>query len=196
MRILGVLALLLLVTGCSSTVGVNVAYPASGVNRALLASVSPRHVTIGPVTDRRRETRIGVDPESKKDLVTRRPVGDIVREALALELGANGHMVTNDRAGVVLAADVEDFRLDVTRGAGGAQFIGKVVIALAVSDGRTGERLADRRYVGINRRQADTESETAPRETLDSALARAMHDLATDLELVRAFGRAPTASAR
>jgi uncharacterized lipoprotein YajG len=161
------------------------------VNRATLASASPRRVTIGPVVDRRRETRLGVDPERKKDIVARRPVADIVRDALALEIGANGHAL--DGAGgadVALAADVEEFRLDVVRGYSNAQFVGKIVLALAVTDARTGTRLLDRRYVGIHRREAELESETAGREALDTALARTMHDLATDPDLARAFARA------
>jgi len=196
MRRLLLLPALLLVAGCASSTGLDVGYPAEGVNRAMLASSPPRRVALGPVTDRRREARIGVAPESKKDIVTRRPDGDIVRAALELELGANGHAVAADRADVALAADVEEFRLDVIPGYAGAQYVGKVVIALGVTDGHTGLRLLDRRYVGIHRRQADADSESAPREVMDTALARAMHDLATDPDLVRAFARVSTAAAR
>ena len=187
---------LLLATGCSSTKGLDVVYPPDTVNRALLASAKPRRVALGPVTDRRRDVRVGVEPESKKAIVTRRPVSDIVRDALATELTANGHAVAPDRAEVTLAADVEDFRLDVTPGSSSAQWVGKVVIALSVSDGQSGLRLLDRRYVGIHRRQAELESPTAAREVMTVALTRAMHDLATDPDLARAFARATTALAR
>lgn len=194
-RLLLPLALLLAV-GCSSTKGLDVVYPPDTVNRALLASAKPRRVALGPVTDRRRDVRVGVEPESKKDIVTRKPVGDIVRDALATELAANGHTVAPDRTDVALAADVEDFRLDVTPGSSNAQWVGKVVIALSVSDGQSGLRLLDRRYVGIHRRQAELESPTAAREVMTLALTRAMHDLATDPDLARAFARATTALVR
>ena len=186
---------LLVAGGCASGVGLDVGYPASGINRAMLASAPSRSVTLGPVTDRRRETRIGIEPESKKDIVTRRSVSEIVRDALAAELGANGHTLAADRADLRLAVDVEEFRLDVVRAYASTQYVGKVVIALAVTD-PTGRRLLDRRYLGINRRQADADSESAPREVMDTALARAMHDLATDPDLVRAFARVSTAAAR
>ena len=196
MRALLLLGVLALAAGCASAVGLDVGYPADGVNRALLASATPRRVAIGPITDRRREARLGIEPESKKDVVTRRAVSEIVRDALALEVAANGHTAAADRADVALAADVEEFRLDVLRGYGSAQFVGKVVLAVAVTDGRTGQRLLARRYVGINRRRAEADSESAPRETMDTALARAMHDLATDPDLVRAFSGISTATAR
>lgn len=186
-RALLLAGVLVVAAGCASAVGLDVGYPAEGVNRAMLASASPRRVAIGPVVDRRREARLGIDRERKKDIVARRPVTEIVRDALALEIGANGHALAADRADVALAADVEEFRLDVVRGYSNAQFVGKVVLALAVTDARTGTRLLERRYVGIHRRQGEAESETAARETLDTALARTMHDLATDPELARAF---------
>jgi len=193
-RALLLLGLLLAAGGCASGAGLDVGYPVSGVNRAMLASAPSRSVTLGPVTDRRPETRIGTDPESKKDIVTRHPVGDIVRDALAAELDANGHRLTSGRADVVLGADVEEFRVDVVAGHASTQYVGKVVIALAVTDGHTGHRLLDRRYVGIKRLQADADSETATRAVMDAALARAMHDLATDPDLVRAFARVSTAA--
>ena len=194
-RALLLLGAVLAAGGCASGAGLDVRYPDSGINRAMLASAPSRSVTIGPVTDRRRETRIGIEPESKKDIVTRRPVTEIVRDALAAELGANGHTLAAHRADVVMAVDVEEFRLDTVKGYAATQYVGKVVIALVVSD-PTGRRVLERRYVGINRRQADADSESAPREVMDTALARVMHDLATDSDLVRALARVPTAFAR
>ena len=196
MRARLLLGVLLLAAGCSSAVGLDVAYPAAGVNRALLASASPRRVAIGPVTDRRRETRLGIEPESGKDIVTRRPVSEIVREALALEVGANGHTAAPDQADLTLAADVEDFRLDVLRGYKNAQLVGKVVLAVMVTDARTGGVLLARRYAGVHRREAAGESDRDPRATMDTALARAMHDLATDPDLARAFAGIAPAAAR
>jgi uncharacterized lipoprotein YajG len=190
------LGLLLLAAGCSHAIGLDVAYPAAGVNRALLASAAPRRVAIGPITDRRRETRLGIEPESGKDIVTRRPVSEIVREALALEVGANGHTAAPDQADLTLAADVEDFRLDVLRGYKNGQLVGKVVLAVMVTDTRTGGVLLARRYVGVHRREAADESDRDPRETMDTALARAMHDLATDPDLARAFAGIAPAAAR
>ena len=163
------LVVLLAAAGCASTAGLDVGYPEAGVNRSLLASAPARRVAIGPVTDRRTEARIGVELESKKDVVTRRPVTEIVREALALELGKNGHVVTSGATDAVLSADVEEFRLDAVSG------------------------YSNVHYVGIKRRLADPDAEGVAREVMDAALARAMHDVATDAELVRALTRLSTA---
>jgi hypothetical protein len=67
-------------------------------------------------------------------------------------------------------------------------------MALNIVDGRSGENLLARRYVGIKRREIDKGSDDARRETMDTALARAMHDLATDPELARALASVRTAA--
>lgn len=54
-------------------------------------------------------------------------------------------------------------------------------------DARTGSRLLTRRYVGIKRRQAEADAEQAWREIMDAALARTLHDIATDPELIAAL---------
>jgi hypothetical protein len=177
----------LTLVGCSAS-DVDVRYPEAGAKRAMLASVAPRRVEISPVTDRRPDpARIG--SRGGEDIVTRRPVPDIVREALAVEVAKNGHAVTSSMTDAVLAAAVEDFRLDRVDGYPSAHYVGRVVIALAVADGRTGDTVLTRRYVGIVRRQAEPDSKDAWREVMDTALARTMRDLATDPELVATLGR-------
>ena len=190
------LATLLGVVGCARTVGLDVRYPEAAANRAMLASVGSRRVEIRSVTDRRIDTaRIGSKPDNGKNIVTSRPVTDVVREALLVELGKNGHAVVIERGDVVLAADVEEFWLDTVTGYGTTQYVGKVVFALTVIDGRSGDSLATRRYIGIKRRQVDKPADDVAREVMDAALARSMRDLATDRALVAAFARATTAAA-
>jgi hypothetical protein len=184
------LAMAMSLVGCSNTVAVDVAYPEAGVNRATLASVRPRRVEIRPVVDRRMDTtRIGVQPdEKKKPVVTSRPVTDIVRDALAAELQRNGHVVVPDHPDLMLAADVDEFAFDAVVARSSAQYVGKVALALTVTDRQSGKTLFARRYVGIKRQNADREAKHAARDVMDAALARAMHDLATDAELAHAFG--------
>ena len=182
------------ISGCGSA-GLDVRYPEALVNRAALASAPPRRVEIRPVADRRMNTtRIGVKPKNEGDIVTSRPVPDLVREALVLELSKNGHLVVSTERDVVLAAMVEDFRLDEVAGYASTRYVGRVVIALNVVDGRSGEILLTRRYVGIKRREIDKGSDDARRETMDAALARTMHDLATDPELAKALASVRTAA--
>jgi hypothetical protein len=181
------LSALALASGCGSA-GLDVRYPEARVNRSVLASAPARRVEVGPVDDRRMDTRrIGIKPKNGGDIVTRRPVVDIVREALVVELGKNGHSVLSEGRDVVLAAAVEEFRLDEVESYGSTHCVGRVVLALSIVDGRTGETLLTKRYVGIKRRDVDKASEDSWRETMDVALARVMHDLATDPELARAL---------
>jgi uncharacterized lipoprotein YajG len=187
-----ILLALTLVTlvACARHVTLDVGYPDAAVNRAMLAAARPRRVEIRPVADRRENTaRIGVQPEGDKPIVTSRPVVDIVRDALVSEVQRNGHAVTADGADLVLAADVDEFWLDVVVGRPTVQYVGKVALAVALIDARTGEPLFTRRYVGIRRQQGKADAKQTGPEVMDLALSRVMHDLATDTELAQAFGR-------
>jgi hypothetical protein len=151
-------------------------------------------VEIAPVADRRMDTaRIGSKPKDGGDIVTSRPVTEIVGEAITLEIRKNGHAVVSDKKDVILAAAVEEFRLDVVAGYSSTQYVGRVVLAVTLADGRGGDQLLSRRYVGISRRQIDKGSDNDWRDLMDVALARTMHDLATDPELAAVLTRLLTA---
>lgn len=197
-RLLSLLVILLagLALGAcgTATSGLDVRYPEAGVHRSLLAASPPRRVEISPVADRRLDTaRIGSRPRDGGAIVTSRPVTEIVGEALALEIRKNGHVVVSDRKDVILAGAVEEFRLDVVAGYSSTQYVGRVVIAVTLADGRSGDQLLSRRYVGISRRRIDEGSDKDWRDVMDVALARSMHDLATDPELAAALTRLLTA---
>jgi hypothetical protein len=183
--------LLLIAGGCSTSINtLDVGYPAAGANRATLASIAPLRIEIGPVADRRVEAlRIGSAPNDGGDIVTSRPVPDIVHDALVTEIGKNGHAVATGDKDVVLAPEVDEFWLDIVTGYPETHYVGRVAIALGVVNGRTGERVLVRRYVGIRRQLVQPDSLDARREVMDTALARTMHDLATDRALVAALSR-------
>jgi uncharacterized lipoprotein YajG len=181
---------LVLAAGCARRI--DVSYPESAANRALLSSVTPRRVVVAPVTDRRAEQgRIGVELPKGKPIVTARPVPDIVRDALVVELTKNGHEVVQGTGDVVVAAGVEEFWLDAVGRAASTHYVGRVAIAVVLTDGRTGEPLLTRRYVGLRRRTGEADSKDTWREIMDTALARTIHDVATDPDLVLNVARAP-----
>src|SRR5262249_35437646 len=191
-RLSGAMLVALAVTlvGCAHSVTLDVGYPDAAVNRAMLATARPRSVEVRPVADRRSDTaRIGVQPEGDKPIVTSRPVADIVREALVSEIQRNGHAVAANSADLVLAADVDEFWLDVVVGPSPAQYVGKVALAVTLVAARTGETVVTRRYVGIKRQQGPGDAKQVGLEVMDLALSRVMHDLATDTELADAFAR-------
>jgi hypothetical protein len=186
---------LLTLNGCGTTsTALDIRYFEEGANEALLASALPRRVQVSTVVDRRTETaRIGTKPNGGGNIVTSRPVADIVREALIVEVSKNRHAVVSDQPDVVLTAVVEAFSLDAVDGYSSLLYVGKVIVVLTVADGRTGDTLLTRRYVGIRRREVDKPDESQWREVMATALARTMHDLATDPDLVAALARVPTA---
>jgi hypothetical protein len=190
-RVAILIALLSLVGGCASRT-LDVSYPQTEVKKALLAGVAPRRVVVAPVTDRRGDKdRIGATPEDKKPIMTARPVAEIVREAVVLEIEKNGHQVVPGPGDVVLATDVEEFWLDAIGRSKNTQYVGRVAIAVSIADGATGERLWSRRYVGIRRQNAEADSKTTWREVMDTALARTIRDLATDPDLALTVARTP-----
>jgi Uncharacterized lipoprotein len=191
--ILVVAAALGTLTGCASKLDVR--YAETAANRALLASVAPRRVTIGPITDRRMDQkRIGVKPKNGDAIATKRPVADIVREALVVELTKNGHTVVPADGDIRLAANIEEFWLDTAGSDSTTLYVGRVALALAVMDGRSGATLLGRRYAGTKRRQGEADSKDTWREVMDTALARTMRDIATDPDLVAALGGRPASA--
>ena len=182
---------LIAAAGCTHRT-VDVTYPDAGANRALLAWVAPRRVVVAPVTDRRAErSRIGVELPKGKPIVTARPVQDIVRDALVVELTKNGHDVVADTGDVVVGADVEEFWLDAVGRGAATRYLGKVAITVVIADGRTGEPLLTRRYAGLRRRAGEADSKDTWREVMDTALARTIHDVATDPDVAFNIARAP-----
>jgi uncharacterized lipoprotein YajG len=189
------LAAVLGLAGCASRT-LEIGYPAQWAHPALLAAVAPRRVAVAPVRDRRPDrSLIGARPEDAKPLVTARPVAEVVRDALLVELGANGHRVVPAEPGdVVLAADVEEFWLDAAGRGKSTHYVGRVAIAVTLTDGR-GERLLTRRYVGLKRLVAPADSREAWRAVMDAALARTIRDVATDPEFAKTLEALPAAKA-
>ena len=176
-------------SGCASGI-LDVGYPAATAPSPPMHAVAQaRRVVIRPVVDRRLDrTRIGPASKNGEAMVSRRPVVDIVRDALAVELTRAGYSMVAEGGDVVLAPEVEEFWIDVVSGYKTTLYVGRVVIALAVVDGASGEWVLARRYVAISRREGDEDPKRAARDALEVALARALHDLATDPTIPAAFG--------
>jgi hypothetical protein len=177
---LAVLIALAVMAGCAPRT-LDVGYPVKAEGPAPGPDAGRRIVVT--VTDRRvDQTRIGSRPEDGTPILTSRPVADIVRAALVAELGRTGHapVAAGD---VAVTADVEDFWLDSVGRAGATLYVGRVVIAVAITEPATGERRLQRRYIGVARRTGEADARDVWRGVMDAALTRAIHDLATDPDL-------------
>ena len=158
----------------------DIRYRDAGAHASLLASASPMRVSIAPVADRRVDTkRVGTD-EKDGDIVTARPVVDIVHEALSVELGENGYAISVADRDVIVSMTVDEFWIDIVHGYSRAQCVGRVSVALVVTDGQTGGVLFTGRYIGTRRQEVDKVSNDAVRAILGAALIRTMRSIATD----------------
>jgi len=168
--------------GCSASAVLDVGYPsATATTPSMRARAQARRVVIQPVADQRMDrTRIGPALKNGQAMVSRRPLTDIVREALAVELTKAGYSVVAERGDVEVTPEIEEFWIDVVNGYKTTLYVGRVAIALAVVDGVSGNPVQIRRYVATSRREVDGASPSAARDALEVALARVLHDLATD----------------
>jgi hypothetical protein len=181
--------------GCGTGTTLDVRYREESTRPGVLASAPPRRLSVAPVVDRRADaSRIGSWPKDDGAIVTRRPVAQIVHDALVAELTRNGHHIVSTAPDLAVAATVEAFWLETTRSYPGRQYLGRVVIVVTVMDPRDGSTLVSRRFIGTRRRLVDGASEAAARDVMDAALARAMHDLATDAEMVAVLARSTGAA--
>src|SRR5262249_22165380 len=156
--------------GCAASAVLDVGYP-SATTQSVRPPAQARRVVIQPVADQRMDrTRIGPAAEDGQAMVTRRPVTDIVREALAVALTRAGYSVVAERGDVAVTPEVEEFWIDVVNGYRTTLYVGRVAIALAVVDGVTGNPVQIRRYVATSRREVDGASPGAARDALEVAL--------------------------
>jgi hypothetical protein len=176
----------ILLGGCTfipSTV--NVGYPEAAARPGPLASVESRRVEIGHFEDQRfvnlRGTMVIGWQTSKRGrqmapIATSRPIPEIVREALAVELKRNGHMVVGGGSDVVLSGEILEFGFSPSVGRG------SVEIALTALDGNSGSQLFKQTYYGTHE-----ETTYAWQRVMNMALAALVHEIATDPRLVQAL---------
>ena len=188
--------LLAVAAGCAPR-SLDVGYPATAANAPLPGPAAPRRVVVAAVTDRRVDQgRIGSKPEDGQPILTSRPVPDIVRDALLVELGRSSQDGVAGPGDVIAAADVEEFWLDAVGRSATTLYVGRVVIAVTIADAVTGARVLSRRYVGTRRHTGEADAENVWREVMEVALARVIHDLVTDPDLAAALATRTSGGAR
>lgn len=179
--------------GCTRTL--NVGYTEPMATRGPLSSVAPRRIDVGAFADKRtfadkrpETTTIGYQRNALGhnvgDIVTSKPVPDIVREALIAEFKKNGHEITTGERDFVLSGDVTTFWFEWQYTFLADQFSGASAITLNVVDGRTGTTLLTRSYQGHTEKSMLGRDPTWER-AMNEALQRMVRDVSTDLQLIR-----------
>jgi uncharacterized lipoprotein YajG len=179
--------------GCAFTTStLNVRYEEARAARGPLSSVEPRRVEIVSVVDKRPDTaRIGYKRngfnQQTADILSGRPVSEVIRDALIVELKKNGHLFEPSERDLRLAVDVTDFWFDLRVGMWTIEYLGTAGIALTVNDGRNGATLLSQRYQSSHREERAAGYEGTWEAVMNAALERMMRDVATDPRLVEAF---------
>jgi len=186
----GVLALL---AGCSAiTAPLPLDYPAAAARRGPLSALAPRRVRLADFADAREERQgIGYHRnifEGRTGVIeATRPVTEIVRDALAVELLKNGHPLGEEGAELVLGGEVGLFWFDAKRRILSSDYMGVVGITLRISDAGSGTVLLVRGYQGFYAEQGTGAAEETCTRVMNAALSRLVRSVTTDHRLVELF---------
>ncbi|MFZ2446092.1 MAG: YajG family lipoprotein [Syntrophobacteraceae bacterium] len=191
-RVFGiVLGLFVLVSGgCAFTqANLNVKYDSEAARVGPLSSVKSVTLDIQDLVDKRPDkNRIGYKRngfgQQTADIITAKPVPQIVKEALAAEFSKNGHLVSPTGSSLILSGDVSSFWFDVQVGFWTLQFMGTVGMDLKVVDRDTGNVLYTRSYQGHYNEESLGGLEGTWERVMNTALERMVRDVSTDSRLV------------
>jgi uncharacterized lipoprotein YajG len=183
--------LALLIAGGCAPVNLDVGYPDTAASAGPLSAVASRQIAIGPLADKRPEThRIGYKQGAfgtRLDLVTPKPVPDIVREALAVELAKNGHRVVATSTDVVLSGDVRTFWIVSQLGLLTIDLMSTVTVDLTATEAASGTVLLRRLYEGYYSERAMTAVHERWERVMATALERMIREVSTDPRFLQAL---------
>lgn len=177
--------------GCAFTQAtLNVGYTEAMASRGPLSSIAPRRIDVGAFADKRPETnKIGYKRngfgQKTADIVTTKPVPDIVKEALTAEFKKNGHDVATAERDLVLSGDITTFWFELQVNFATIEFFGTSAITLNVVDGRTGTTLLTRNYQGHYTEKSMGGLDATWERVMNEALQRMVREASTDLQLIR-----------
>lgn len=192
-RLIAILPLsaLVLLGGCAFTKAtLNVGYTDAMATRGPLSSVTPRRIDVGAFADKRPETeRIGYKRNmygtKTADIVTTKPVSDIVKDALATEFRKNGHDVTTANRDLVLSGDITTFWFEFQVNFWSVEFFGTSAVTLNVVDGKSGTTLLTRNYQGHYTEKSGGGLDATWERVMNEALQRMVREISTDVQLIR-----------
>jgi uncharacterized lipoprotein YajG len=193
LRLVVVLGAMWLLTGCAFTTSkLDVAYSTDSAQGGPLAALPPRVVNVAAFTDKRPDTaRIGYKRNGfgakTADIVSARPVPEIVRDAIAAELAKSGHGAAGAaRPEEVVSGEVTDFWFDLAIGFVSIEYTGTVGAIVNVTDA-AGTSLLSRRYQGVQIESRLAGYEGAWTEVMNTALAKLVREMSTDFQLAEAL---------
>lgn len=179
------------ISGCAFTqANLNVMYAEENVRKGPLSSIKPLNIEIGEFIDKRPETdKIGYKRNSlgqeTANIVTTKPVTQIVREAISIEFLKNGHLLSGENRTIVLSGEITSFWFDSQVGFWTVEFMGTVSIDLNVIDSKTGAIMLTRTYQGHYNEKSMGGLEGTWERVMNVALERMVQQMSTDNKLIQ-----------
>jgi uncharacterized lipoprotein YajG len=196
------LSMLLLTTGCAlTTAHLDVHLADQETRRGPLSSAPPLQFQLPEFTDSRRDPeRIGYKKNqygmNMADILTKRPVPEIVREAVQLTLQKNGHSL-EPSAPVRVDGDVQQFWFEWQQNFWTIEFMGTAECKLKLIDAASGSVVYEASYSGhYNEKTAAGGLDGTWERVMNQALARLVESIAMDDALTQALSaRQPVVAA-
>jgi len=200
-KMLFALTAVIMLSGCAlTTATLDLDYDPDTARRGPLSAVAPTKVALGDFRDKRVDTaRIGYKKNTygmnTADILSDKPVVEIVRSAIATALEANGREV-GEGSPRRIEGDVTKFWFDMQLGFWTIQFMGTVDCTLRVFDetsstdatpGQDAEPLYDASYTGHYNEKSMGGLKGSWERVMNQALARMVESIVFDAELANAL---------
>jgi uncharacterized lipoprotein YajG len=176
--------------GCAFTqADLNVGYDNAKAVKGPLSSIKPLQAAVGEFKDVRPERdKIGYKRNGfgtkTANIVTTKPVPDIIREAVTAELSKNGHVIAASNKDLLFTGEITNFWFDYQMNFWTIEFMGTVAVNLKLTDGKTGTALLSRQYQGYyNEKSMGGLNDTWER-VMNTALERMVEEMSTDPKLI------------
>lgn len=179
------------ITGCAFTrTELDVVYNQEKAKKGPLSSVKPLNVDIGEFVDKRPETdQIGYKRNEfgskTADIVSKKPVTQIIRDALIAEFQKNGHLISNTNKDIAITGEVTAFWFDKQINFATIEFIGTVGVDLKVVNSKTGAVVLAQPYQGYYNEKSLGGIKGTWERVMNTALERMVNQVSTDPELIK-----------
>lgn len=176
--------------GCAFTqANLNIVYDETKASKGPLSNLTPRQLAIGEFRDLRPERdRIGYKRNGygmkTADILTQKPVPEIIRDAISAEFLKNGHIMSAKTPEIRVAGDVTTFWFDLQINFWTVEFMGTIAIDLNLVDGATGAPMLTRKYQGHFNEKSLGGLEGTWERVMNAALAAMIEEMSTDLKLI------------
>lgn len=193
-RILLLTAVSFFFAGCAFTqANLDINYDMEKSKRGPLSEVEPLKIEVGQFDDRRpNKERIGYKRngfgDKTADILTMKPVADIVREAFMTTLAKNGHLVGQADNDIVLEGKINTFWFDYQVNFWTVEFMGTVSVDLEIRKADSAEVIYTRRYDGHYNEESMGGLEGTWERVMNTALEKMIKQASTDSKLIAAIG--------